>query len=885
MNDPIPNPQSRYPADPTPIMPAQRPATLGEIWGASRSLQGDDNSDAATRRMERAYDPVIAAINDVRRKEGKPELLNPATGMRALDAYPDAAAVNPGGAYGAARQSNVGQQAVQADVDREIARIKRQYRGALNGVPDSADKIMGGAIEADKARRAQAQEVMSRAEGLPATLTSLAGGMSKGLEDPLVISTLPFGAGEGSLLAVMAKEALIQGGLSALMQPGVAQNRATLGEELTLGEAATNVATAGALGAIVTGGLHVAAPVIGRGYDAGIAMIHDALPDALKLRWQSAAHIPGVELPQAVAGAVGTDRFTPEMRAGANVIERAGQLTEASPYAPGAANLRLHDEKLMTAAEMLANPQARAAYEPSSRAAMRGGTALASGSVPAPARIATPDGNIAAYMRAVRGAESGGNDLAAARTSNAFGRYQFVRGTWLNYYIRRYGRQGLDDAAILAKRADGAIQDQLMIDLTADNARTLQRNGLPATPENLYMVHFLGPGDAPKVLHAPDDVPVASLIRGESVAANRWVEHMTAGELRARIARKVGGGEPVHIGGEGAAAVDDGSGAALDSEEQRLLDAQARAVSGDEATTMAPGADGAPPVPRETFSDVPREQPFEQGADIAQFVPRLEIDPASPAPLTEAVIKAGGLDIDRGFNGQVSDVQALNERRDVIQRLIGLEAKTDTIGDQVVKVLHGEPSRVLPYGLVDAVRGASIDALAERAADAGIIEGATPELRRAAFLDRLAHELDGQTLRESALGAAPDLFNAAPVAKLERLRRVAEAVDQRAFKRWDADDPVWDEINRHEAEAAIEAARQDVDVSGGEAKAIAFDDPTSAEAQAAIQSMMHDLRMLAEAEPGRAFRTDAEGGERGLQEILDDLDADDTAIAAVKGCL
>jgi N12 class adenine-specific DNA methylase len=153
--------------------------------------------------------------------------------------------------------------------------------------------------------------------------------------------------------------------------------------------------------------------------------------------------------------------------------------------------------------------------------------------------------DMARYMARNRRAESSGNDNAAAQTSSAFGRYQFTEGTWLTYYRRVYGDTGETRAQILAKRADGATQDRLMVALTRDNLRAVQRAGAAATEGNVYLAHFLGPAGARAVLQADPNTPVAQLVPAAAIEANQSVlAGKTAGQVVGWAARKMGGAAP-----------------------------------------------------------------------------------------------------------------------------------------------------------------------------------------------------------------------------------------------------------------------------------------------------------------------------------------------------
>ena len=141
------------------------------------------------------------------------------------------------------------------------------------------------------------------------------------------------------------------------------------------------------------------------------------------------------------------------------------------------------------------------------------------------------------YLSAIRSAESGGNDAARNPLSSATGRYQFTTGTWADL-MARHPELGLT--------ADGRLdpnQQELAIRaFTADNAKTLDRAGISASGANLYAAHFLGAGDAIKVLRAHGDMAMSDLVSSEVIAANPFLAGMTAHDFR-RWAGSKGGGD------------------------------------------------------------------------------------------------------------------------------------------------------------------------------------------------------------------------------------------------------------------------------------------------------------------------------------------------------
>jgi hypothetical protein len=148
------------------------------------------------------------------------------------------------------------------------------------------------------------------------------------------------------------------------------------------------------------------------------------------------------------------------------------------------------------------------------------------------------------FMDKVRAKESGGNDNAHASTSSAAGRYQFTDATWLQNYKEKFG-QDRPDAEILARKGDGALQDTLMRNLTARNARELRAAGHTDDDGNLYLAHFLGRGGAIKVLGADPHTPMVNLVGADAVKANRSIlENKSAGDVIAWAHNKMGESAP-----------------------------------------------------------------------------------------------------------------------------------------------------------------------------------------------------------------------------------------------------------------------------------------------------------------------------------------------------
>lgn len=166
-----------------------------------------------------------------------------------------------------------------------------------------------------------------------------------------------------------------------------------------------------------------------------------------------------------------------------------------------------------------------------------------------------------ALVNRIVGAESGGNPDAqppvdpatGRRPSTATGAGQFIQGTWLDL-MRRHKPDlvaGKSDSEILDMRRDGALSREMVGVYAGENGERLRAAGVRADDGALYLAHFLGAGDAIKVLSAPAGQPVEGLITPASVAANKGIfaRNPTAGAIADWATRKVSGagGQAVNL--------------------------------------------------------------------------------------------------------------------------------------------------------------------------------------------------------------------------------------------------------------------------------------------------------------------------------------------------
>jgi len=166
------------------------------------------------------------------------------------------------------------------------------------------------------------------------------------------------------------------------------------------------------------------------------------------------------------------------------------------------------------------------------------------------APTAAPAGPLAGIITQIRQAETGGlpnpyvSNLAGA--SSAFGPYQFTRSTWISTYRKLNPGTGLSDDKIWAQRTNPEMNERLMQKLTADNAASLERAGMPVNAPTAYLAHFLGANTAVKLLQADQNTPVESLLSKKQVDANPTVlKGKTVGQVAQwAVGKTSGGGQP-----------------------------------------------------------------------------------------------------------------------------------------------------------------------------------------------------------------------------------------------------------------------------------------------------------------------------------------------------
>lgn len=142
------------------------------------------------------------------------------------------------------------------------------------------------------------------------------------------------------------------------------------------------------------------------------------------------------------------------------------------------------------------------------------------------------------YYAAIRSAESGGDDLAKNPNSTATGRYQFTAGTWKDL-MRNNPGLGLTENG----RIDPLQQEVAIRAFTEANAKTLAARGVSVTNGSLYASHFLGAGDAVKVLRSAPDARLTDILSPKVIAANGFLRDMSVADFTKWSSRKGGDGD------------------------------------------------------------------------------------------------------------------------------------------------------------------------------------------------------------------------------------------------------------------------------------------------------------------------------------------------------
>lgn len=135
--------------------------------------------------------------------------------------------------------------------------------------------------------------------------------------------------------------------------------------------------------------------------------------------------------------------------------------------------------------------------------------------------------------------ESRNQPYIKATSSSASGLFQFIEETWRGLG----GSWGPNDnQAFGGLRPSVEEQRERVAVLTQQNARTLSNANIPVNNATLYAAHFLGPGNARRILSADPSTPISQVTGTEQRAANPAVfrDIRTAGDFFNWLREKTG---------------------------------------------------------------------------------------------------------------------------------------------------------------------------------------------------------------------------------------------------------------------------------------------------------------------------------------------------------
>ena len=148
-------------------------------------------------------------------------------------------------------------------------------------------------------------------------------------------------------------------------------------------------------------------------------------------------------------------------------------------------------------------------------------------------------------------AESNGQDHAANPRSTALGPFQFIKSTFIEVARRHFAAEVADlgDDAVLALRTNRAFARRAAAAFCKDNLATLSESGLNPTFGHLRLAFLVGPSAAVRVLQVAPATSIAEILGSGVIAANPFMQGMSAADLIARTARDVGADQQAGPGG------------------------------------------------------------------------------------------------------------------------------------------------------------------------------------------------------------------------------------------------------------------------------------------------------------------------------------------------
>lgn len=160
-----------------------------------------------------------------------------------------------------------------------------------------------------------------------------------------------------------------------------------------------------------------------------------------------------------------------------------------------------------------------------------------------------PNESEALFLDRLMMAESGGRLDAKNPRSSALGPFQFIESTFFDIVTRYFPALAEDKpyAEVLQLRVNLEVARNAALAYTRENAAFLNERGIEPEAGFLRLAFLLGPSGAKTVISAKPETPVSELVSSAAIAANPFLNGMTAEQLIQRAKREADGLKPLSI--------------------------------------------------------------------------------------------------------------------------------------------------------------------------------------------------------------------------------------------------------------------------------------------------------------------------------------------------
>lgn len=153
--------------------------------------------------------------------------------------------------------------------------------------------------------------------------------------------------------------------------------------------------------------------------------------------------------------------------------------------------------------------------------------------------------DIVKRIKFIEGNQNALNRQPTSMTAQGIG--QFQGDTWLKLFNQVFpALVDLTKEQKLALRFNEEAADKLLHALTKENQASLLKSGIDVTPGNTVLAHFLGAGDAIKVILADAETPVEKVLSKAVIDANKeLLLGKTTGQVVQGAVQRAGGGSTI----------------------------------------------------------------------------------------------------------------------------------------------------------------------------------------------------------------------------------------------------------------------------------------------------------------------------------------------------